>query len=414
MKRILEGLAPGLTVAVLVALLHVVIPDRLNWLASTYGIVVYLSGLVLAWIFHRSRAFIVLGLVGWLDISVVGGRESSQLYEIISPLVVENAHRPEVSVVLGTTILALLGLLALMRDRGVGSHIGALQLFGTVGVAAAAGILATDTSRMEALAESARVAPLIQTSAMGFPRITVFAALFAAAAIAHALLRYRGPIERGLMWTALFLLAALHDAVPMEEASLFLMAAGLTMTFAIVETSYVMAYRDELTGLPGRRALRQYLDGIQGTYTVAMVDVDHFKKVNDRHGHDVGDQVLKLVASRLDRTPGGGKAYRYGGEEFALLFPGRVKEDARPHVERVRTAVEESKFTLRSWRRPRRRPDGTGRGRKRSRRARKLRVTVSIGMADTAENGTDADAVLKRADEALYRAKRNGRNRVAE
>lgn len=195
------------------------------------------------------------------------------------------------------------------------------------------------------------------------------------------------------------------------------LAPGLTVTFAIVETSYVMAYRDELTGLPGRRALMQYLDGIQGTYTVAMVDVDHFKRFNDRYGHDVGDQVLKLVASRLDRTPGGSKAYRYGGEEFALLFPGRVEEDARPHVEDARQAVEEARFTLRSWRRPRKKPDADskkGRRRKRRPRSRKLSVTMSIGMADTAGNGVDPETVLRRADEALYRAKRDGRNRVAE
>ena len=76
----------------------------------------------------------------------------------------------------------------------------------------------------------------------------------------------------------------------------------------------------------------QYLDGIKGLYTIAMVDVDHFKTFNDKHGHDVGDQVLQLVASRLARSPGGGRAYRYGGEEFTLIFPGRTREQALPHL----------------------------------------------------------------------------------
>lgn len=145
--------------------------------------------------------------------------------------------------------------------------------------------------------------------------------------------------------------------------------------------------------------------------------MDHFKRFNDRYGHDVGDQVLKLVGSRLDRTPGGAKAYRYGGEEFALLFPGRLKEDAEPHLEHARRAVEESRFTLRSWRRPRRKPDNgsqKGRRRKKRPRSRKLSVTVSIGMADTNDNGSNAETVLREADEALYRAKKNGRNRLSD
>ena len=171
----------------------------------------------------------------------------------------------------------------------------------------------------------------------------------------------------------------------------------------------------------------QYLDGIKGTCTIAMVDVDHFKKFNDKHGHDVGDQVLKLVASRLAATPGGGRAYRYGGEEFTLLFPGRTREDALPHLEAVRESIEEARFALRSWKRPKKLPDGAkpkskaskgkaakGKGTKKTAaKGKQLSVTVSIGMAHT--EGKDAyDVVLKRADQALYRAKKKGRNQVSK
>ena len=74
---------------------------------------------------------------------------------------------------------------------------------------------------------------------------------------------------------------------------------------AVVHEAYQMAYRDELTGLPGRRALNDRLERLGRNYVIAMADVDHFKKFNDTHGHDVGDEVLKLVASQLRKVGGG-------------------------------------------------------------------------------------------------------------
>ncbi|MER3423211.1 MAG: GGDEF domain-containing protein, partial [Nitrospiraceae bacterium] len=76
-------------------------------------------------------------------------------------------------------------------------------------------------------------------------------------------------------------------------------AAGLVLTLAVLQTSYAMAYHDDLTGLPGRRALNETLLKLSGRYTIAMVDVDHFKTFNDQYGHDVGDQVLRMVASHV-------------------------------------------------------------------------------------------------------------------
>jgi diguanylate cyclase (GGDEF)-like protein len=85
-------------------------------------------------------------------------------------------------------------------------------------------------------------------------------------------------------------------------------------------TSYDMAYRDELTGLLGRRALNDRLKGLARQYVIAKMDVDHFKKYNDTHGHDIGDEVLKMVARQIGAVGGGGTAYRYGGEEFCVVF----------------------------------------------------------------------------------------------
>jgi diguanylate cyclase (GGDEF)-like protein len=139
-----------------------------------------------------------------------------------------------------------------------------------------------------------------------------------------------------------------------------------------------------------------------------MVDVDHFKKVNDRHGHDIGDQVLKMVASRLTQVRGGGMAFRYGGEEFAVLFSGKGVGAALPHLEQLRESIETSAFTLRHKSRPKnqpaRAPKQVGRNR--------LAVTVSIGVAERGGDATRPGAVVKAADQALYRAKQTGRNRI--
>src|SRR5207244_5445715 len=97
-----------------------------------------------------------------------------------------------------------------------------------------------------------------------------------------------------------------------------------------------------------RRALNEALLRLGGHYTLAMADVDHFKNINDRHGHDVGDQVLKMVAAKLALVGGSGRAFRYGGEEFAVLFPGKSAEECLPELESRRRSGEETGFILRS------------------------------------------------------------------
>jgi len=118
---------------------------------------------------------------------------------------------------------------------------------------------------------------------------------------------------------------------------------GVILLVAVLQESYRLAFRDELTGLPSRRALDERMRALGSRYTVAMGDVDHFKKFNDTHGHDTGDQVLRLVAARLAEVGGGGRAFRYGGEEFTVLFPDTPLKDALPHLDAVRKAVEDFK-----------------------------------------------------------------------
>jgi diguanylate cyclase (GGDEF)-like protein len=191
-------------------------------------------------------------------------------------------------------------------------------------------------------------------------------------------------------------------------------AAGLCLMWGIMRSSHAMAYRDELTGLPGRRALNERLRLPIGRYVVAMIDVDHFKKFNDTHGHDVGDDVLRLVASRLRRVGGGGRAYRYGGEEFCIVFARRDLEDCAGFVDEVREQIAEYRMSLRNnTLRPVRSRQGAKRRGATRVNTSQVSVTVSAGLAERSEATPDAESVIAAADKKLYRAKRAGRNRVA-
>ncbi|WP_200627282.1 GGDEF domain-containing protein [Pseudomonas sp. LAM2023] len=185
----------------------------------------------------------------------------------------------------------------------------------------------------------------------------------------------------------------------------------LMIAAAVAHEAYQMAFRDELTGLPGRRALNERMQRLGRNYVIAMTDVDHFKKFNDTHGHDVGDQVLRLVASRLSKVTGGGRAYRYGGEEFALVFAGKTAEECVPHVEAVREVIANYVMHLRD---PHSRPqdDTAGRQRRAGSSGGTVSVTISIGVAERQAEHRNPEAVLKSADQALYSAKSAGRNCV--
>ncbi|WP_095068361.1 diguanylate cyclase [Pseudomonas sp. Irchel 3A18] len=186
----------------------------------------------------------------------------------------------------------------------------------------------------------------------------------------------------------------------------------LMIAAAVAHEAYQMAFRDELTGLPGRRALNERMQRLGRNYVLAMSDVDHFKKFNDTHGHDVGDQVLRLVASKLSKiTNGGGKAYRYGGEEFAIVFAGKTLEECLPHLEAIRESIANYEILLRNQdNRPK--DDQQGRQKRGATASNSVSVTVSIGVAERQPEHRTPEEVLKSADQALYAAKGAGRNCV--
>ena len=189
-------------------------------------------------------------------------------------------------------------------------------------------------------------------------------------------------------------------------------AATLMVLVGMLESIHKRAYRDALTDLPGRRSLDETLRQLGRRYAIAMLDVDHFKRFNDRYGHEAGDEVLKMIAARSARIRGG-RPFRYGGEEFAVVFPGRAAGGAEAALEDFRRYLAQTPFVIRRRPRPKTRRRKGRSSRRRMAAARSgVKVTVSIGLAQAAGRPTGATAVLKAADKALYKAKRGGRNRL--
>ncbi|MCP4272852.1 MAG: GGDEF domain-containing protein [Gammaproteobacteria bacterium] len=186
----------------------------------------------------------------------------------------------------------------------------------------------------------------------------------------------------------------------------------LMLIWSVLKQSHDMAYRDELTGLPGRRALNDALKSPGRKYVLAMMDIDHFKKFNDKYGHDIGDDVLKVVAGKIAQVTGSGRAFRYGGEEFTVLFKGKELETCIPHLEAVREEIAQYKILIRETKnRPKTRKEGKIlRGGGRKSKPKGISVTISIGVAPKNTTYTNPEQVLKGADKALYKAKNAGRN----
>jgi diguanylate cyclase (GGDEF)-like protein len=127
--------------------------------------------------------------------------------------------------------------------------------------------------------------------------------------------------------------------------------AGL-FCYSVLKDRFTMVFKDELTDITSRRALMQYVQTLGRKYTVVMSYIDHFKKVNDTYSHHVGDEVLKSVASKLDKVTEGGKKLRFYGEEFIIILHRKTSKELMPYVELVRKTIADYDITLGAKPRP--------------------------------------------------------------
>jgi GGDEF domain-containing protein len=404
-------LTPGICLLAVAALLHTGAITLSTALITFAFCGALIAGLLMAWRFHSSRIFLALVVL------FLAQRAISYF---------TGGHVPASGP--GSTALAAVGLLlplnfvllSFEQEKGF-----------TFSSVAPAGLLLFVQSVFVAVL--CRTEPFAAQHALRHPQVAAplpFATLLAFSAAAVVLLirflLFHKPVENGLLWALAAGFLALRFGGVGRIASAYFATAAFLLAVSIVETSYLLAYHDELTTLPSRRAFHDALLRVVPPYSIAMVDIDHFKRCNDTYGHDTGDQVLRLVASRLSRVSGGGQAYRCGGEEFAILFPGKTTSDVVEHLEKLRSGIEASTLRLRGKdrRQDARGPDrrsSRGRGRSPDRKAvrqllsststTEISVTASIGVA-TSRQDCSAEEIVQAADKALYRAKAAGRNRI--
>jgi diguanylate cyclase (GGDEF)-like protein len=240
--------------------------------------------------------------------------------------------------------------------------------------------------------------------------LALFSFAFAFAFLATRFHRFRDALSAGFLGSLVASFLGLSGIPSTTSSTIYFTAAGLVLLVSTIESSFSMAYLDELTGLPGRRSLNDALVNLGRKYIIAMIDIDHFKKFNDRYGHKTGDQVLKMIATKLKDITGGAKVFRYGGEEFTAIFPGKTVEETLPHLEVYRKIIESTPFVLRG--NERREKSAENKRNSDPKSQKQVKVTVSIGAAFPGKDFSTPEKVLKEADRMLYKAKKAGRNRV--
>ena len=362
---------------------------------------VFVLGAVQCWRFHRSRllfALVVVAIADRIMLHYVAGDAASEM--------LGRTTFTAVSILVPINLLVL----SLLIER---SPLSLRGLFTWLVIILQPALVARVLRSGNAVAAS-----LLEFSVVGetyfagtaLPDLAILA--FAATFLVLAVRLVLQPTaeRRALLWALVAAFLAVKPGHAGLESTTYFAAAGLMIVVAVIDTSYRLAYHDALTGLLTRRGFNEALYRLEGLYTVAIVDIDHFKQCNDRYGHDVGDEVLRMVAATLEKVTGGAKAYRYGGEEFALLFVDKKAEDTVQHLQKLRSTVAGRVFTIRGPGRPSKRPEhsttATGSPRK------TINITVSFGAADNTFEREMPDDVVKAADQALYRAKETGRNKV--
>ncbi|HEY7742345.1 MAG TPA: GGDEF domain-containing protein [Burkholderiales bacterium] len=408
MRALLRTFAPFAVALALIAAAFAFVTYSAALPASLAGVKVYGPYIVfalaaaLAAAFNRGRALFAL-----LALVMAYGAQQAWLQQGL------NAPAAR-AVYAGLTVFvpAFLALLALLPERGTLNRHGAVRL-AILGALAAftAWVAVSGQSEITGWAYRKFLDPSPLTAGR-IPQLGIAVIAASVLVTMAAALITRSAVSTGLAGAIIAFAIAAHVPTASVTFAIFTMAAQLMVAIAVLQDTFRMAFRDELTGIPSRRALNEQLAALPNRYTIAMLDVDHFKKFNDTYGHDLGDQVLKMVGAHIARVGGGGKAFRYGGEEFTVLFPGRDAEDAIPCLEAVREDIEAYRMALRGSNRPPRtrrakRQRGGWRGRK------GVAVTVSIGVAERNGRFDTPQEVIEAADRALYRAKEKGRNRLS-
>ncbi|HAA26087.1 MAG TPA: GGDEF domain-containing protein [Ruminiclostridium sp.] len=365
--------------------------SKLNIVFITLPYILAFFALVLCVWFQHSRVFYAIAIL-LFTMSVISTKNGLNQKALVN----------------GISLIIPIGfiMLALMEERGIISKSGLIKgivfIFLTFFVVIDAG---TVNPVLAGLKQARFGFGAVEDK--GVPGLSIFLFIVCLCVLLARFLILSSIMDIAFTGAALGSFIILHFAGYPDVLSVFFSAVFLIFIISLFEASYSLAFHDPLTGVLSRRAMEQEVLRLGNKYTIAMVDIDHFKRVNDTYGHQVGDDVLRMVASLIRKNIQSGKVFRYGGEEFAIIFPRKSPEEVIEQLEKLRISIEKRPLIIRGKDRPKKKP-------KRIIKSRKgegsVSVTVSIGVAEKTEKTRSAAEVIEEADKSLYNAKKSGRN----
>ncbi len=239
------------------------------------------------------------------------------------------------------------------------------------------------------------------------PALFVFAIAFLLHIIRFVL--HRDPLEGGTIWALGAIFVAYHTTRYGWKPTNFFMAAGLILFVTLLQSFYQRTYRDELTGIPGRLAYDEAITQLGKRFSVAVISIDQLTQYANIHGKSVSEQILKLVAPRVQTACADGQVFRTTGEDLTVLFPGKSTTETLGTLETVRKTIGAISVLLRGrdrvWEKERE-------AQKTGSRDQALPVTLSIGVAERVDDSATLTLVIKSAYRGLYEAKGVGGNVV--
>jgi len=403
LQTLLSFFVPGgvLVLAISFLLLRGLPTLTLPFLVRIYPYVVLAAGIWFGWHFNRSRLIFVILVLAFTDRSLLIFAEGSGA-SVGAGRIVYNA----VCILLPLNLVVF----SMIKERGFITWHGkwplGMVLFQIIAVTLIGAWKQLGLSPY--LEYSFLKIGLFNLIPMAQPGLIAFGAAFFILMFRYA--KHRSSIECAFFWTLVssFFALALGDIGPMS--TIFFATAGLVLVISVIETSFNFAFYDDLTGLPARRAFNETLSKIGRHFTLAMIEIDSFKKINDRYGLLVGDQVFCMVATKLEKVTGGGLSYRYSGERFGVVFPAKFVDEAIPHLESLRKGVEIYGFILRGPKRPSEKPANPEKYRGPQKR---VSLTIAIGAVERIDASVKPKYVTKAAEQALLSAQNEGGNQIA-
>lgn len=397
-KKIIASVFPFfiLTFAWILAMGTLVSYNKLSVVFMTLPFSLAFFGLVLSVWFQHSRTFYAICILLFTMCIVQSGFNRLD----------QKAFINGISLVIPIAFI----LLAVVEEKGITTKHGLIKGLVLISLILVVLIDAGSKNPFLARLKSSRFIFRSAENIQSLPRMSVFLFVLCLCIMLIGYMKKSVTMDMAFTGVAMESFIILHFTGYTDVLSIFYSAAFLTFIIALFETSYSLAYRDTLTGLLSRRAMEQEVLRLGSKYAIAILDLDFFKRVNDKYGHKVGDDLLRMVAAIIEKNITGGKAFRYGGEEFVIIYPKKSVQDVAEQLDGIRRIIEKRPLVIRSANRPKKKPKRIINKRI---NPETVRITVSIGIADKKEGTATVTEIIEAADKALYMAKNNGRNCIA-